>query len=101
MRKFLSLTSRLGHQPKSNLSTSLTQLHSKHNPDTNRPPRILVTGGRGQLGRGIAKEFSKRYGGENVFLSDVNMASAEDEQLGFSNYLDVHGCWFKYLLSGS
>jgi len=35
-----------------------------------------------------------------VFLSDVNMASGEDEELGFSNYLDVldHKTYRKYVV---
>ncbi|XP_046315253.1 L-threonine 3-dehydrogenase, mitochondrial [Marmota monax] len=35
------------------------------------PPRILITGGLGQLGVGLANLLRKRFGEENVILSDI------------------------------
>eukprot|EP00057_Strongylocentrotus_purpuratus_P032924 XP_789391.3 PREDICTED: L-threonine 3-dehydrogenase, mitochondrial [Strongylocentrotus purpuratus] len=34
-------------------------------------PRILITGGLGQLGQGLAKVLRKRYGRDNVILTDI------------------------------
>ena len=34
-------------------------------------PRILITGGLGQLGPGLADLFSQQYGQQNVILSDI------------------------------
>ncbi|KAG8579975.1 hypothetical protein GDO81_007056 [Engystomops pustulosus] len=34
-------------------------------------PRVLITGGLGQLGVGLAKLLRKRYGNNNVILSDI------------------------------
>ncbi len=34
-------------------------------------PRILITGGLGQLGPGLADTFGQKYGNENVILSDI------------------------------
>lgn len=37
-------------------------------------PRILITGGLGQLGLGLASLLRKRYGKDNVILSDIKKA---------------------------
>ena len=34
-------------------------------------PRVLITGGLGQLGSGLAKVLRKRYGRDNIILSDI------------------------------
>jgi threonine 3-dehydrogenase len=36
-----------------------------------KAPRVLITGGGGQLGPGLAKLLRSSYGAENVVLSDV------------------------------
>ncbi|KAJ1972993.1 hypothetical protein H4R34_005224 [Dimargaris verticillata] len=36
-----------------------------------RPPRVLITGGLGQLGISLANQLRSRYGVDNVVLSDV------------------------------
>lgn len=35
------------------------------------PPRVLITGGLGQLGMGLANLLRKRFGKDNVILSDI------------------------------
>jgi nucleoside-diphosphate-sugar epimerase len=34
--------------------------------------KVLITGALGQIGTELAVEFNKRYGAENVVVSDVN-----------------------------
>ncbi|XP_077991323.1 L-threonine 3-dehydrogenase, mitochondrial-like [Glandiceps talaboti] len=34
-------------------------------------PRVLITGGLGQLGQGLAKVLRKKYGKDNIILSDI------------------------------
>ena len=34
-------------------------------------PRVLITGGLGQLGTGLARELRKLHGEESVVLSDI------------------------------
>ena len=36
-----------------------------------RVPRVLITGGLGQLGTGLARELRKLHGEESVVLSDI------------------------------
>ena len=36
-----------------------------------RVPRVLITGGGGQLGPGLARILRQSYGRENVILTDV------------------------------
>lgn len=55
------------------------------------PPRILITGGLGQLGTGLAKLLRSKYGVENVILSDIVKPSKEVVSQGpyvFANILD-------------
>ncbi|XP_071117255.1 L-threonine 3-dehydrogenase, mitochondrial-like [Haliotis cracherodii] len=42
--------------------------------EDNSPPRVLITGGLGQLGTGLAKILRERYGRDNVILTDINKA---------------------------
>merc|ERR1711981_239242 len=56
---------------------------------TAAPPKILITGGRGQLGRGLAKELQNRYGDENVILSDISFPTSTDAEAGYTSYIDV------------
>ncbi|XP_057380562.1 L-threonine 3-dehydrogenase, mitochondrial-like [Daphnia carinata] len=45
-------------------------------PDEN--PRILITGGLGQLATGLAKILREKYGKDNVIISDILKPSKED-----------------------
>jgi len=42
-----------------------------------QPPKVLITGGLGQLGTGLAKLLRKKYGTENIILSDIIKPSQE------------------------
>ncbi|EPQ03579.1 L-threonine 3-dehydrogenase, mitochondrial [Myotis brandtii] len=48
--------------------------HSASLSETDRP-RILITGGLGQLGVGLAKLLRKQFGKDNVILSDIKKPS--------------------------
>lgn len=41
------------------------------------PPKVLITGGLGQLGTGLASILRKKYGTENIILSDIIRPSKE------------------------
>jgi threonine 3-dehydrogenase len=61
---------------------------------TQRPPRILITGGLGQLGAETAKILRNKYGPENVILSDIIKPSQEIVDNGpyiFADILDFKG----------
>ena len=45
--------------------------------EVQHPPRVLITGGLGQLGTGLAKLLRKKYGTENIILSDIIKPSQE------------------------
>ncbi|XP_054979630.1 L-threonine 3-dehydrogenase, mitochondrial-like [Sorex araneus] len=64
--------------------------HSASAPDPERP-RILITGGLGQLGVGLADLLRKRFGKDNVILSDIRKPSERVFRSGpfiFSDILD-------------
>ncbi|XP_071638837.1 L-threonine 3-dehydrogenase, mitochondrial [Temnothorax longispinosus] len=59
-----------------------------------KPPRILITGGLGQLGTECAKLLRRNYGNENVILSDIIKPSEESLENGpfiFADILDFKG----------
>ncbi|XP_076624733.1 L-threonine dehydrogenase [Colletes latitarsis] len=61
---------------------------------TKRTPRILITGGLGQLGTECAKLLRKKYGNENVILSDIIKPTVESLSSGpfiFADILDFKG----------
>jgi len=56
-----------------------------------KPPRVLITGGLGQLGTGLARELRKLHGDDSVILSDI--IKPEDQELAkgpfvFADVLD-------------
>ncbi|KAK0163086.1 hypothetical protein PV327_006797 [Microctonus hyperodae] len=60
----------------------------------NKSPRILITGGLGQLGTECAKLLRKNYGQDNVILSDIIKPSEEGLSNGpfiFADILDFKG----------
>jgi len=62
-----------------------------HTSTTVDPPRVLITGGLGQLGTGLAKLLRKEYGTENIILSDIIRPSKEvleDGPFIFADILD-------------
>ncbi|TNN48389.1 L-threonine 3-dehydrogenase, mitochondrial [Liparis tanakae] len=55
------------------------------------PPKVLITGGLGQLGVGLAKLLRKRFGKNNVILSDIRKPPNHVDRSGpfiFSDVLD-------------
>ncbi|KOX69331.1 L-threonine 3-dehydrogenase, mitochondrial [Melipona quadrifasciata] len=59
-----------------------------------RSPKILITGGLGQLGTECAKLLRKNYGNENVILSDIIKPTEESLSNGpfiFADVLDFKG----------
>uniref|UniRef100_A0A0K8WG63 L-threonine 3-dehydrogenase, mitochondrial n=1 Tax=Bactrocera latifrons TaxID=174628 RepID=A0A0K8WG63_BACLA len=60
----------------------------------NRPPKVLITGGLGQLGIECAKLLRAQYGPESVVLSDIIKPSKEVIESGpyiFADILDFKG----------
>ncbi|XP_043195858.1 L-threonine 3-dehydrogenase, mitochondrial-like [Amphibalanus amphitrite] len=53
------------------------------------PPRILITGGLGQLGTGLAKLMRARYGRDNVILSDIIKPEREIVEAGPYVFADI------------
>ncbi|CAF0930666.1 unnamed protein product [Brachionus calyciflorus] len=49
-------------------------------------PRVLITGGLGQLGPGLANLISNRYGKDNIILTDIVKPNGEFQKKGI-NYL--------------
>ncbi|XP_015589040.1 L-threonine 3-dehydrogenase, mitochondrial isoform X3 [Cephus cinctus] len=61
---------------------------------TSNPPRILITGGLGQLGTECAKLLRKNYGSDNVILTDIIKPTDEHLENGpfiFADILDFKG----------
>jgi threonine 3-dehydrogenase len=52
-------------------------------------PRILITGGLGQLGVGLAAELRKKYGRENVMLTDIVRPSNDIIKKGPFQFADI------------
>ncbi|KAL7861479.1 hypothetical protein SRHO_G00129200 [Serrasalmus rhombeus] len=52
-------------------------------------PRVLITGGLGQLGVGLAQMLREQYGKENVILSDIKRPPADVFNMGPFVYADV------------
>ncbi|KAG7463214.1 hypothetical protein JOB18_043470 [Solea senegalensis] len=77
------------------LNSSHRQLSKWNSVDTYSPlprrenPRILITGGLGQLGVGLAQLLRKQYGKENVILSDIKKPPPHVVSDGPFVYADV------------
>ncbi|XP_011310141.1 L-threonine 3-dehydrogenase, mitochondrial [Fopius arisanus] len=87
---------RLSHRGFSNVikSFSSSKIFNKYKNGGSRPPRILITGGLGQLGTECAKLLRKNYGEDNVILSDIIKPSDENRANGpfiFADILDFKG----------
>ncbi|XP_062862820.1 L-threonine dehydrogenase 2 [Trichomycterus rosablanca] len=81
---------RLHHQ---DVSWSVRQIRHWRSPETSDcpsdRPRVLITGGLGQLGVGLAQMLRQQYGRENVILSDIKKPPAEVFDMGPCVYADV------------
>ena len=53
------------------------------------PPRVLITGGLGQLGTGLARELRAMHGAETVILSDIVKPGSEELANGPFLFADV------------
>ncbi|KAK1343025.1 hypothetical protein QTO34_015795 [Cnephaeus nilssonii] len=62
--------------------------HSASLSETDRP-RVLITGGLGQLGVGLASLLRKRFGKDNVILSDIRKPSDQVFHSGPFIYSDI------------
>ncbi|SPP77149.1 L-threonine 3-dehydrogenase, mitochondrial [Drosophila guanche] len=73
----------------------LSQNRGMHQaPDKSRPPKVLITGGLGQLGIECAKLLRSQYGNENVILSDIikpSQAVLDNGPYIFADILDFKG----------
>lgn len=56
---------------------------------TGRPPKVLITGGLGQLGIECAKLLRKNFGDESVILSDIIKPSEAVVQSGPYIFADI------------
>merc|ERR1719370_2662551 len=63
--------------------------HIRHYHQNGDPPRILITGGLGQLGTGLASLLREKYGKESVILSDIVKPSKEIVQAGPYVFADI------------
>ncbi|ELT88987.1 hypothetical protein CAPTEDRAFT_1836 [Capitella teleta] len=63
--------------------------HLKISQHDDNNPRILITGGLGQLGLGLASELRQKYGKNNVILSDIIKPNKEIVDNGPYIYADI------------
>jgi len=78
-KKFLQLASLQMGQSCSRLAST----------SSSKPPRVLITGGLGQLGTGLARELRAMHGEETVILSDIVKPEVEEIQKGPFVFADV------------
>lgn len=71
------------------LEAVATQTHIRHYTQNGEPPRILITGGLGQLGTGLAALLRGKFGPESVILSDIVKPSKEIVQAGPYVFADI------------
>lgn len=97
LRTLVRQTIRLVHSPRQyDLTGSVCCHHGYHtSPVRNSPhrdgspPRILITGGLGQLGTGLARILRERYGRESVLLTDIVKAPSHIKASGPYVYADI------------
>ncbi|XP_041109279.1 L-threonine 3-dehydrogenase, mitochondrial-like [Polyodon spathula] len=68
--------------------TSDASFHSVSFSETDHP-KVLITGGLGQLGVGLAKILRKRFGNNNVILSDIRKPPSHVFHSGPFIYSDI------------
>merc|ERR1711971_1366212 len=68
---------------------ALSKYLSRRHASTSNPPRVLITGGLGQLGTGLARELRAMHGAESVVLSDIVRPDDELLQKGPFLFADV------------
>ncbi|PVU85176.1 hypothetical protein BB559_007164 [Furculomyces boomerangus] len=75
-----------------NTKSHYLDFSSKRNTSTLKnvkAPRVLITGGLGQLGMAFARNLRAIYGSDNVILSDIKQPSDDVRSLGPYIYLDI------------
>lgn len=79
--------------PSRGFSWSPRQISRWNSQESSEPPednpRVLITGGLGQLGAGLAQILRKQYGRDNVILSDIKKPPTEVFSSGPFVYADV------------
>lgn len=70
------------------LSTASKRFQSYQSTDVDHP-RILITGALGQLGQGLSRLLKKKYGDDNVVMSDIVRASRDLTETGPYHFVDV------------
>jgi len=71
-------------------NSKLVQIErSLHQSASLRGPNVLITGGLGQLGTGLARELRARHGAETVILSDIVKPEEEEIAKGPFIFADV------------
>ncbi|XP_078490647.1 L-threonine 3-dehydrogenase, mitochondrial [Ciona intestinalis] len=56
---------------------------------SNKEKRIIITGGLGQLGQGLAKKLRSKYGRDNVLLTDIRIPDKSIVKQGPYAYADT------------
>uniref|UniRef100_H2YAL5 L-threonine 3-dehydrogenase, mitochondrial n=1 Tax=Ciona savignyi TaxID=51511 RepID=H2YAL5_CIOSA len=81
-----------GPKPRLSLCSSTSRLCAiphRHVTDDNRDKRIVITGGLGQLGQGLAKKLRRKYGKDNVLLTDIRIPEDQTVDDGPFAYADI------------
>jgi len=68
---------------------SIARERRNFSTSTKKQQKILITGSLGQLGFGIAKELRRKYGDENIVMSDVVKAPSDISNSGPFLYADI------------
>lgn len=89
LTKFLARSSLLSARPHAGSTQLAMPLSTVAKPNSDEPPRILITGGLGQLGRGLAARLRAKYGRSSVILTDILKPSASVVKDGPYRFADI------------
>jgi hypothetical protein len=94
-------TTQSGSMQTKRLSLIKPNLYSRYHSINLDKPRVLITGGAGQIGIELFTALSKRYGYGNVILSDVAQLSRKSfgllAQSAEAELKDVNGLPFRFV----
>ncbi|XP_076168277.1 L-threonine dehydrogenase [Ptiloglossa arizonensis] len=93
-QRFSRNTLRCSHVTRNSYLRDSKESENNRSSVTTKMPRILITGGLGQLGTECAKLLRKNYGNENVILSDIIKPTEDSLSNGpfiFADILDFKG----------
>merc|ERR1719228_508467 len=71
------------------LQLSLNKAVTRMSSTAAKPPRVLITGGLGQLGTGLARELRAMHGADSVVLSDIVRPEEGELEKGPFMFADV------------